>query len=398
MPFLRRSRAATPAPETRADDAATVASTVFSDALLAAMVYGPDYYLELIPHLFRARSMTVDAVAQLPAAAWRGTDRLDDGPVPFVTVPNVHQTRRDFLADTVSSLIDHGNAFWLINVAGDDLQVAQHADVAVSWDTARRRRLYAWRDRPLAPRLVGEAIETILPTGGDPAQARIVHLALGMGPGDLTGSSPLKSNRLAGIAAHLAYTLGYFQTAAVPSGVLEHPGTLGRGDAERLRKQWDDAHTKGRFTAVLSGGMSYRPLPLSPEQSEWDSVLQAGILDCANLLGVPPYMLGYAGPSGPNQVYSNVGSIGDLWMRTTLQPTYLSRIEAAWTLLVPRGQRVQLDPDEVTRGSRETRYASHQTGLAAGFLTVDEVRRMEGLGPIEHPGRPADRPVPETEN
>jgi len=359
-------------------------SMVYTPELLQAMVYGPDYYLALIPALVRARAMTIDTVSQLPPAAWRGVAQVEPNP-PYVELPNTDQTRNAFKADTMAALIDHGNAYWIVNVIKDnDLRVAHPADVKVRWNSDRTRRLYTWRDSQLRHRRKSEAAD--LP--------RIIHLALDMGVDQTVGRSPITQTRLAGIAAHLAYSADYFTNAAIPSAVIEHPAVLSSDDAARLREQWDAAHKGERFTAVLSSGMTFKPLPLTPQSSEWDAVYQSGLLDVANMLGVPPYFLGYSGSAGPNTTYANIGDLMAGWMRQALQPTFMHRIERAWSLLTPHGTRVQLNPDEITRGNRAARYASHQVGLDAGFLTIDEVRRIEGLPPITGQTDP-NPPTPE---
>jgi HK97 family phage portal protein len=63
---------------------------------------------------------------------------------------------------------------------------------------------------------------------------------------------------------------------------------------------------------------------------------------------------------------------------------WLARIESAVNFacissLERRQMYVEFLPDALLSVDTSTRYAAYQTALAAGFLTVDEVRRKENL-------------------
>ena len=44
---------------------------------------------------------------------------------------------------------------------------------------------------------------------------------------------------------------------------------------------------------------------------------------------------------------------------------------------------VRFNVDGFLRPDTTTRYAAHKTAIEAGFLTIDEVRAIEGLNPLE---------------
>lgn len=50
--------------------------------------------------------------------------------------------------------------------------------------------------------------------------------------------------------------------------------------------------------------------------------------------------------------------------------------------------------DALLRSDTQTRYQAHKLGIDAGFLTVDEVRAIEGLGALPA-GHQAPAPAPE---
>ena len=66
------------------------------------------------------------------------------------------------------------------------------------------------------------------------------------------------------------------------------------------------------------------------------------------------------------------------FVRFTLRPLAI-KIEEAMSTLLPRGQRATFNFDAVLRADTRTRYEAHEIALRAGFMTVEEIRALEGL-------------------
>ena len=65
----------------------------------------------------------------------------------------------------------------------------------------------------------------------------------------------------------------------------------------------------------------------------------------------------------------------------TLRP-WLTRIEAALTDVLPRGQFVKFSVDRLLRGDQKSRYEAYQNAIDSGWRNPDEVRALEDLPPI----------------
>lgn len=50
--------------------------------------------------------------------------------------------------------------------------------------------------------------------------------------------------------------------------------------------------------------------------------------------------------------------------------------------LLPRGQSARFNLNAVLRPDTKTRYEAHALAIQTGFLTIDEVRDIEGLPPL----------------
>ena len=54
----------------------------------------------------------------------------------------------------------------------------------------------------------------------------------------------------------------------------------------------------------------------------------------------------------------------------------------ALSRLVPARQYVAMDWDSARRSDTASRWGAYGTALAAGFITIDEIRAREGLPPL----------------
>ena len=65
-------------------------------------------------------------------------------------------------------------------------------------------------------------------------------------------------------------------------------------------------------------------------------------------------------------------------VRVTVQPVYLAPIEEGLSDLLPGTQAVRFNTSELERLGTAARWNAYATGLAAGFVTTDQVDRWEG--------------------
>jgi HK97 family phage portal protein len=102
------------------------------------------------------------------------------------------------------------------------------------------------------------------------------------------------------------------------------------------------------------------------------------VREIARFYRVPLHLIN--GTGGDSQTYQNVESAGIQFVRHTLLP-YMRRLEDAFGDLLPPTQRVRFDADEFMRADLSTRVRSAQVQIAAGMLTPNEARHIEGREP-----------------
>ena len=61
----------------------------------------------------------------------------------------------------------------------------------------------------------------------------------------------------------------------------------------------------------------------------------------------------------------------------------VSKIESALSRLLPRGVHLEFNLDGLLRGDSISRAQYHSTALQAGWESVNDARRVEGLSPVD---------------
>lgn len=352
-------------------DGTLISSASLSDATRVA-----------IPAVYRGQQMLGDMCAQLTWSARRGTKRSDQAaatlpervdPTPGIMVdPSPTMSRDDVIRTIVNNLIFRGWAplhLQLLDALGRPrfATPVNPDECQASWNHNRTAVDYRWRNRLMIPGVDFAVIEF----------QRLPGAAKGVGPFDAADDT-LSAARAANDWARKLFT-----ESGTPSGILKVPGKLTHTEAKKLRADWDELHQGGRGTAVVSGGMEYSPISLTPEQAQFIAARGFGIQEIARILGIPQHFLNAGQIPGTSQslTYTNVQSVFRELTSVTLYPTYLRRIEAVWSTFLPRGVDAVFDLSDFTQADDGTRYTALKTAIDAEILTVDEARESEGLPP-----------------
>ena len=184
------------------------------------------------------------------------------------------------------------------------------------------------------------------------------------------------------------YASGTFTGASIPDGVIEAPSELSQETATDLKTKFVAGNGgRQRGPAVLSGGVTYKPLSFKSADLELLDSRQYGRLEICSMFQVPPHLVGV--PSEDSKTYSSVTQDSLAFVRFTLRP-WVEKLQASLSSLLPPGQYVRFDTDVLLREPYAVRMVAHAAAIAAGILTVNEVREIEGLAPLA----PDDLPSP----
>ena len=222
----------------------------------------------------------------------------------------------------------------------------------------------------------------------------ILHIP-GLGFNGLVGFSPIAmmKNPLGSTISVEKYGSSFFRNNGQPIGVLQHPTTL--KDPERLRQDWkriyggsENAHN----VAILEEGMTYKPISLPPEDSQFLSTREFDVETICSIFRVPPHMVQFLKRS----TFNNIEHQSIDFVVHTLDP-WLIRIEEAIVkdVLLEDEQDIyypKFNVDGLLRGAVEDRMRAYSIAIASGIITSNEARQKENLPPFP-PEEGADHPI-----
>lgn len=342
-----------PAVEQRAMTAPSRSATVVNETTA----------LSLVP-VTRSISVLETAMMQIPVDVTRGTEVVDTP--SWLVTPDIENkvSQSEFLGQTVVSLALWGNAFWRVYRGPRGVSnlrlIPSHQIVIETADNGTLRYLH---------------------NGRTLSANEIVHIKLWAIPGEVYGQGPLQRHRSTIIAALdlQNYADNWFKTSAVPTGILTTQDFLS-ADVAAANKEAFINSQQDRTVAVLSSGLSYAPVALSPEEAQFLENQKHIARQIANMFGVPSLYLGLS-IEGQGMTYVNGNEDRRKLYEDGLQ-TYIVRIEQAINDLLPRGQAAKFNLTEFLRPNELNRYQGYAIGLDKKFITVDEVRKWEGLPEI----------------
>ena len=322
----------------------------------------------------RATSVLETAIMQIPVNVYRGNSQL---PTPlWLETPDLQNqiSQAEWLGTTLIHMATFGNAFWHISRGPRgivNITNLHPADVSVSVDEVGNI-FYLYKSKTYT-------------------SANIKHLKLWTNPSStsLLGEGPIQRHRSvlrSALDLH-NYADNWFRTAAVPTGTLTTSEFLS-ADVARQNKEAFVASQQERSIAVLSSGLKYDSITLSPEQAQFLENQKFITRQIAMMFGVPTMYLGM-GIEGQGMTYVNGNEDRAKLFEDGLQQ-YIVRIQQAITDLLPRGQYAEFNLTEFLRPNVKTRYESYAIGLTNNFLTVPEVREMEGMSEITQDQAPVD--------
>ncbi|MBF4194659.1 Gp13 [Mycolicibacterium phlei] len=211
----------------------------------------------------------------------------------------------------------------------------------------------------------------------------VVHIKRFPIAGCAWGMSPVEKAAAAiglGLAAE-RYGLRYFRDSANPSGILSTDSDLSPEQAKRAQMAWLASHRGRRLPAVLSGGLKWQSVTLTPNESQFLETRQFQRSEIAMWFRIPPHMIGDTTRSTSWGTGIEEMTLG--FMKFTLQP-WLTCIEQALTAFLPRGQFAKFNIDDLLRGDIKTRWEAYWLGRQAGVYSVNDIRDFEDLPPVEN--------------
>lgn len=210
----------------------------------------------------------------------------------------------------------------------------------------------------------------------------VIHVP-GPGFNGITGFTPIRLAREAiGLAlATERHGSELFKNGANLSGVIKTPAVLTETQvgqvAESFKKKFAGAKNS-HSVAVLGGGSEWQQVGMNNEDAQFLETRKFQVAEIARIYNTPPHMIGDLERATNNNIEHQ--SID--FVRFKLLP-WLRRIELEYNRKLFRGTDYycRFNVDGLLRGDFASRMEGHSKALNAGFVTANEVRAMEELGP-----------------
>ena len=318
-------------------------------------------------------------------------ERADDHPLARVLrQPNPNQSGLAFREAMTASVLLQGNAFarkeynsngdliGLHPIATRDVTVLrlQSGRYAYDYTDADGRRLRLLDDE-------------------------VLHLADRTDAGSIIGKSRITIARdTLGLGLSLReHGAATFKNGARLSGVLKTPHILDDTTAGRIGTSWQSQFggtaNVGK-TAILEHGLEYQQVSMSMEDAQFIAAQQFTVEEVCRLYRVPPTMIGDLRFGS----YQNTAELGSQFVRYSLARWIgMWEAEIARQLLTPAGRRRYIAEHSVEgllRGNPEARADFYGKAIKDGWMTTEEVRRLENLPPLpkaEADPKPAAKPA-----
>lgn len=201
----------------------------------------------------------------------------------------------------------------------------------------------------------------------------------------LLGESPLEAAGMAG-AIYTALSrsqAAFFHNMRRPSGALITEEKLTQDQMRQLRSAFDEQakSMQSGGVPILAGGLKWNPMSITSQDAEAIETLKMTTEEIARAVGVPPPLLGQL----DNATLSNVEQLVSHWMSISLGGL-IERFERGLDRLFGLNSvtdRIEMDTTALLRTDFAERMQSYGRAIQGGVMTPNEVRRKEGLSPIE---------------
>lgn len=185
------------------------------------------------------------------------------------------------------------------------------------------------------------------------------------------------------------FSNSYFKNGTHIGGYLKYPGRLAEETKKNLMSYWIKKFTgsqKAGSPAILTDGGEYIPYKISAEDAQLIESRRYQIADISRIFGVPLYMINETEKSTSWGSGIEQQSIG--FVRYTLKP-HLCRIEHELKrkLFKNTNRFAEFYTHALIKGDTKATNESYKISLGGnqqpGWMTVNEIRKLENLPPLD---------------
>lgn len=180
----------------------------------------------------------------------------------------------------------------------------------------------------------------------------------------------------------------FFKNGAIPSGVFEHPSALNPESFKRFKEDLKKNYT-GMMNAgapmILEDGLKFNQLTMKLVDAEFLSSRKFQVEELCRYCRVPLHLV----QSLDRATNNNIEHLSLEFVMYSMLP-HFKRYESCINnqLLTPKqvrdGYYYEYNINSLIRGDMKSRYDSYSAGRQWGFLSVNDIRRLENMPRVEN--------------
>lgn len=320
-----------------------------------------------------------ESVSTLPMKVYRreadGSRKLaQDHPAYQVLCrrPNLEMTPSRFMLMVVASICLRGNAFIEKKMIGRKLvalnPLLPQNMVVKRLDTGQLQYTYT-----------EDGKKRVIPVD------RMMHIR-GFGLDGVCGMMPLSSGReVFGAAMAVDESAAkIFENGLQTSGYISSKVALNKEQRERLRQYlaaFAGSKNAGKMM-VLEGDLSYQNVTMNPEDAQMLESRAFSIEEICRWFRVPPFMVGHV--TKQSSWASSVEGMNLIFLTNTLRPLLVNIEQEISRCLLDSDEDyfAEFSVEGLLRADSVGRAAYYTTALQNGWMSRNDVRRLENLPPI----------------
>ncbi len=176
----------------------------------------------------------------------------------------------------------------------------------------------------------------------------------------------------------------FFYNSARPDGVIQFDYNLSDEQFDKLKKQWSEKYkgvSKAHQVALLEGGGKYLQIQNSIKDMDFANLKQKNRDVILGVFGMPQSVMGIS--ENVNKANAEAGDY--TFARWIVKPRLDWKKAKLQEQLIPkfrRSENLTLGFMEVVPETIEQKRDLAESGMRAGYLTINEARKMQHLDPL----------------
>ena len=176
----------------------------------------------------------------------------------------------------------------------------------------------------------------------------------------------------------------FFYNSARPDGVIEFDYNLSDEQFAKLKEQWSEKYkgvSKAHQVGLLEGGGKYKQIQNTIKDMDFSQLKRLNRDVILGVYGMPLSVMGIS-----ENVNKANAEAGDYTFARWIVKPRLDRIKhKLQEQLIPKFRKsdnLEIDYDEVVPETIDQKKELAESGMRAGYLTINEARKLRGLDPL----------------